>query len=402
MMHRIPSVFLFLAILAACSRQGTTVGNEHSGHGEAAPTTGHEGHAQDPASPHSEHIPEGYAPVQLAPDRVQLFGVQTEKAERQALVREVRTVGIVRTDETRESHVHVKWTGWIEEFSVSFVGQKVQKDDPLFSVYSPELVTAEQELVVAARRAAAAKTAGRTGEVESAELLVETARRKLALWDVPAEAIAGIEKTGEVQRVITVRAPRAGTVIEKTALPGMFVEPPMDLYTIADLSRVWILADLYEYEIPFVTAGQQARFAPVGGQPGGPEITATVAFIAPSVDPMTRTVKTRLEVMNEDGSLRPGAYGTVRLQIPLAEAISIPRDSVIDTGTRKLAFVRVGEGLFEPRALRLGARAGDRIQVLEGLSEGEEIVTRAQFMLDSESRLRAAAAAGGKLGHGGH
>jgi len=321
---------------------------------------------------------------------------------REALTREVRTVGIVRTDETRESHVHVKWEGWIQEFYVSYVGQQVERGDPLFSVYSPDLVTAQAELLVARARAIAARGSGRPGERESAEALLDTARTKLRLFDVPDDAIARVEQEGHVLRALTVRAPRSGTVIEKMALPGMYVEPPMDLYTIADLSRVWVLADLYEYEVPYVRVGQAASFAPVGVEVSSPELEATVAFVAPTVGRKTRTVKVRLELPNEDGRLRPGAYGTVRLEIPLEAALVVPADAVLDTGTRQLAFVQVGEGRFEPRAVTLGARAGGSVQVLEGLDEGEQVVTRAQFMLDSESRLRATPTSGTKHEHGAH
>ena len=400
---RLAGLVAALVMGASCSKEPAPAAGagQHAGHDLPAAPAGHGDHADGSSSAHAEHLPSGYAPVELAADRIQLFGVRTEAASRQALVRDVRTVGIVRSDETRESHVHVKWTGWIEEFSVSYVGQRVAKDDPLFSVYSPELLTAEQELLVAARRAATARTAGRPADIESAELLLDTGRRKLRLWDVPDPTVAAIAKTGEVQRLITGNAPRAGTVIEKTALPGMYVEPAMDLYTIADLEQVWILADLYEYEIPLVAIGQTASIAPVGGPSGQPDIAATVAFIAPSVDPMTRTVKVRFEVPNADGRLRPGAYATVRLAVPLAETVVIPADAVIETGERAIAFVRVADGVFEPRALQLGGRAGDRVQVLTGITDGEEVVTRAQFMLDSESRLRAASGVG-MAGHGGH
>ena len=352
--------------------------------------------------PHATHLPEGHAAVEIAPERVQLFGVRTEPVRRETLVREVRTVGVVRTDETRESHVHVKWEGWIQELFVSYVGQQVARGDPLFSVYSPDLVTAQQELLVALARAGAARSAGRPGERESAEALLDTARTKLRLFDVPDDAIARIEQEGHVLRALTVRAPRSGTVIEKVALPGMYVEPPMELYTIADLSRVWVLADLYEYEAPYVRAGQAASFAPVGAESASPELAATVVFVAPTVGAETRTVKIRLELPNEEGRLRPGAYGTVRLEMPLEAALVVPVDAVLDTGPRQLAFVRVGDGRFEPRVVRLGARAGGRIQVLAGLDEGELVVTRAQFLLDSESRLRATAAGGAKPGHGAH
>jgi Cu(I)/Ag(I) efflux system membrane fusion protein len=331
--------------------------------------------------------------VELGPERAQRFGVRTEPAERRALVREVRTVGIVRTDETRESHVHVKWAGWVEEFFVSFVGQQVKKGERLFSVYSPDLVTAQQELVLAARRLEAAKASERAGEVATARALVEAARAKLLLWDVPAETVARIEKTREVERAVTVRAPRSGTVIEKHVLPGMYVEPEMDLYVIADLSRVWVLVDLYEYEIPFVRPGQAASFSPVGVDSAAGGTAATVAFVDPTLDPVTRTVKVRLEVPNEAGTLRPGGYGTVALSVPLPEAVLIPADAILDTGERSLVFVRAADGVFAPREVCTGARAQGRVQILTGLDAGEEVVTRAQFILDSESRLRAAAAA---------
>jgi Cu(I)/Ag(I) efflux system membrane fusion protein len=346
-------------------------------------------------------FPAGYAPVDIDPGRVQTFGVRSEPATKTALTREVRTVGVVRTDETRESHIHVKWMGWIDQFFVSYVGQSVKRGDPLFSVYSPDLVTAQQELLVAKARLESAERSERAGERESARSLLETARAKLELFDVSPDAIAAIEKRGEVLRTVTVRAPRSGTVIEKRALPGMYIEPEMELYLIADLSRVWVLADLYEYEVPFVSVGQGAVFSPVGVEGTPPELPAKVVFVDPSVDMSTRTVKVRFELENAEGRLRPGAYGTVRLEIPLGEALTVPSDAVLDTGTRQLLFVQTGEGRFEPRAVRLGASAGARVQVLEGLAEGERVVTRAQFMLDSESRLRAAARGGGTP-HGAH
>jgi Cu(I)/Ag(I) efflux system membrane fusion protein len=374
-----------LALLAACEREPEPVHDPHAGHG--APSAPQQG------------VPL-WAEVELSPERVQRFGVRTEKAVRAPFARELRTVGIVRTDETRESHVHVKWIGWIEELRVAYVGQEVALGEPLFSVYSPELVTAEQELLIALGRADAAKDA-RADEQRSAAALVDAARTKLRLWDVPPDAIAKLEQEREVQRTLPVRAPRAGTVLAKNALAGMYVEPDMDLYTVADLSVVWVLADLYEYEAPAVAAGLPATFAPIGS--GGEEtaIEAKVAFVHPTVDPDTRTVKVRLEVRNDDRRLRPGAFGTVRLSVPLGESVLIPSDALIAAGDRRIVFVARGGGRFAPREVQVGAQAAGRVQVRAGLQAGEEVVTRAQFLLDSESRLRAAAPAGGKP-HSGH
>jgi membrane fusion protein, copper/silver efflux system len=355
-----------------------------------------------PAAPgvHDGHAPTGYAPVAISPEREQFFGVRTEAAARGSLIAELRTVGVVRTDETRESHVHVKWNGWIEEFHVSYVGQVVHKGDPLFAVYSPDLVTAQHELILAKKRADSAKEAGRSGDAAAAASLLDAARAKLEFWDVPQKTIDQVEKSGEIQRLITVDAPRDGTVLERMAVPGMYVEPPMDLYTIADLSLVWVLADLYENEIARVQVGTEGTFAAIGAV--GEAIPVRVAFLDPMVNAMTRTVKVRLEVKNEDGRVRPGAYGTVRLELAAAEGIVIASDSVIETGEHSIVFVKTGPGRFEPRHVRLGSRAPDLVQVLDGVKEGEEVVTRAQFLLDSESRLRAATSAGGATSHGAH
>jgi membrane fusion protein, copper/silver efflux system len=354
---------------------------------EHSTSAGHES-AEHRKPTANDTLPVGYGSVALTADRVQRFGIRTEKVTRLALTREVRTVALVKPDETRESHVHVKWNGWIQDLFVNYLGQVVKKGDPLFSVYSPELVAAQQELLIAVRRLAGVKAAGNTPERQSAENLLDTARTKLRLWDVPPDAVAEIEKQGKLRHVITVRAPRTGTVITKKALPGMYVDPNMDLYTVTDLTKVWVIADLYEFEIPYIAKGQKATFTPVGAFAEQREMNASVAFIDPTVNPETRTVKVRLEASNPDGRLRPGAFGVLRLKLPLRETMVIGTNAVIYAGEQELVFIRVGDGLFEPRPIRVGIRAKDRIQVLEGLKEGDEVVTRGQFMLDSESRLR--------------
>lgn len=358
---------------------------------------GHEGAAQDPHAGHQTAEPAqglpGYSTVTLTPERIQRIGVRTEKARKQSLTRLVRSVGIVRTDETLESHIHVKWNGWIEEFFAAYVGQTVKKGDPLFSVYSPDLVTAQHELLIAARR-------GKSETQGFAADALDASRTRLKRWDVPDDVIAEVEKSGRVQRAVTIRSPRDGIILEKMALPGMYVEPAMNLYTVADLSRVWVMVDLYEYEAPLIRKGAKARFVPVGGT--GEEFPATVAFVAPTVDPAARTVKVRLELPNPEFRIRPGAYGSALIDVSLSEAVTIPADAVIDTGVRQIVFIAQGGGRFEPRSVRLGWRAQDQVQVLQGVADGDDVVTRAQFMLDSESRLRAAGTTGGHAGHGGN
>lgn len=372
----------------------------------APPTSAHAGHAGGapvaaPPAPGPGDAPPGYAPVVLPGEREQRFGVRTEPAKEAVLSRTVRTVGLIRTDETRESTVRVKWSGWIEGDTAAFVGQSVRKGDELFRVYSPDLVVAQQEYLVARRRREAARTGSADAGVslDSAEALYDAARTKLRLWDVPDDLVARIDASQEPERVVSARAPRAGTILERSARPGLYVEPSMDLYTIADLSMVWVLADVYEFEAPLARVGQEGTFQLLGGGPA--EVPVTVAFVAPTVDSMTRTVKVRFEVPNPDGTLRPGAFGTVRLPISLGPALTVPSDAVIDTGTRSILFVRTGPGLFSPREVTLGAHADDRVQILAGLVAGEEVVVRAQFLLDSESRLRGATGASAPA-HGGH
>ncbi len=388
---RLAALAAALAATAACSREPDAAPAGHAGHGGQAPVKGQESTApRELASKDAAGALPGYAQVELTAERIQKFGVRTQIVSRVALTRSVRTVGVVRTDETRESEVRVKWDGWIEEFFVSFVGQKVKKGDPLFSVYSPEVFGAQQELIGAAKRAAAGRDPG-------ADAMLAASRGKLRHWDVPEATIAEIEKSGEIQRAITVNAPRDGTVLARAAVPGMMIDPSMALYTIADLSRVWVIVDVYEYEAPAVRIGQSARFEPAGW--GARVIVGEVTFVAPTVDPTTRTVKVRLDLPNEDGSLRPGAYGTVRIEIPAPEGIAIASDAVIDTGTRTIVFVDKGEGVFEPRDVQLGARVAGQAEVLDGLKEGEAVVTRAQFLLDSESRIRGGPTGPGHSGH---
>lgn len=388
---------LTLASLAACSGDDQA-GEDHRRHSQPAPST----ETSAEATHAGDAVPKDYAPVAASDERRQRFAIRTERAQRAKLVREVRTVGVVRTDETRESHVHMKWSGWIDEIFVNYVGQQVTKGARLFSVYSPDLLTAQQELIVAARRSGSPQRSAVDPGARSVDSLLETARAKLRLWEVADETIAEIERTGRVQKSITILSPQSGTVIAKTALSGMFVEPTMDLYTVADLSVLWVTGDIYEFEAPFIAVGQTAVFEPVGTAGSGSEYEAPVSFVSPIVDTVTRTIKIRLEIPNKDGRFRPGAYGVIRIKVPLPEAIVVSADSVIDTGTQKILFVDMGDGIFAPRSVRVGTRAQGFVQVLEGIDEGENIVTRGQFLLDSESRLQAVAESAGSVEHSGH
>ncbi len=373
-----------VALLAArCGKQEPAAA-DHTQHDSAtAAAPGHAGHvgapeATDAGSPH------GYVPVRVDPSRVAPMAVSTAAVEEGEVTRRVRTVGLVVLDETRTAHVHPKVRGWIESISVNFVGQRVEAGDVLCTIYSQEVYAAESELLA---------VLGQGGP------LLQAARRRLALWDVPKSEIARLERTGEARRTFPLLAPRAGTVVAKQALQGMYVDASLELYTLSDLAKLWVLADVYDADVPFVTEGARARLR-IQGLPE--PIETTVAFLYPTLDEATRTRKARFELADEKAGLLPGAFVDVELELAIGRGLTVPESAVIRTGTRSIVFVAHGEPAthFEPREVRLGALAGDRYVVEAGLAAGDRVATGAQFLLDSESRVSASSSKGG--GHAGH
>lgn len=326
--------------------------------------------------------------VAIDPVVVQNIGVRVEPVIEGPLVRTIRTVGTVDYDETRVRDVNTKIAGWIEALHVDFLGASVEQGEPLFEVYSPALFQAQEEYLLALRtqRDPSAARAGQPLD------LVASARTKLELFDVTPKQIEALAAAGQPSRTMSVLSPYAGTVIGKHANEGMRIEPGMQVFRIADLSRVWILVTLYESQLPFVSDGQKAVMSLpyIPGQ----TFEGRVVYIYPYVDTRTREVQVRLEFENPTGLLKPGMFATVELQSTLKrEAVLVPRAAVIATGTRSVAFVSLGEGKFEPRNVRIGAKTGDgQVEVLEGLRPGELVVTSGQFLLDSESRVREALA----------
>jgi membrane fusion protein, copper/silver efflux system len=354
------------------------------------PASGHESHASpapaQAAAAHEGHpgaapgsMPEGYAEVRVAPERQQLIGLKVAKAERVRLTGTVRASAIVQPDETREAHVHPKLMGWVQELFVNAVGQPVKKGQPLYSLYSQELFAAQQEYLRA--------------RATSPELAA-AARARLRLWDVPDDQVRRIEREGP-QKAIIFRSPLDGTVIEKQVVAGHYVDPEMLLYRIADLSRVWVVADVYEFEVNRLAPGGLARIV-VQGVPE--PVQAPVDYVYPTVDLVSRTVKVRLVVPNPGGTLRPGSFATVELPTTPTEALWIPEEAVVDTGTRQVVYVALGEGRFRPTLVKVGRRVSGRVEVREGLSAGDSVVVSAQFLIDSESRLRGLPSSP----HGGH
>jgi Cu(I)/Ag(I) efflux system membrane fusion protein len=325
--------------------------------------------------------------VAIDPVVVQNIGVRVEPVTEGPLVRTIRTVGTVDYDETRVRDVNTKIAGWIEKLHVDFVGASVEQGQPLFELYSPALFQAQEEYLLALR------TQRNRGDPGGQPLdLVQSARTKLELFDITPGQIEALAAAGEPSRTMTVLSPHTGTVIAKHANEGMKVDPGMQVFRIADLSRVWVLVTLYESQLPFVTEGQRAVMSLpyIPGQ----SFEGRVVYIYPYVDTRTREVQMRLEFENPTGLLKPGMFATVELQSTLKrDAVLAPRAAVITTGARSVAFVSLGEGKFEPRQVRTGVETSEGgIEVLDGLKPGELVVTSGQFLLDSESRVREALA----------
>lgn len=366
-------VFVLLFVATACKQEPAP--SSHSGHGAAS--------ASAVAVDHSAHggVPEGHTEVEIPKERQERIGLAVAPAERTALDGAVRATAIVQVEEAREAHVHSKLMGYVRTLYVNTIGQKVRKGEPLYSIYSQDLLVAQQEYLRARKFSTD---------------LADAARERLRLWDIPDDQIRQIEEKGVPVEAIVVRAPISGTVVEKSIVSGHFVEPDMMLYRIADLSRLWVIAEVYEYELARVDRKGTATIT-VEGLPD--PITAAIDYVYPTVDVASRTVKVRMVVDNKAGALRPGNFATVELPVLGGEVLTVPDQAVIDTGFRRIVYVAAGEGRFRPVEVEVGRRVGDRAEIRKGLVEGDQVVVSAQFLVDSESRLRAA---GSKPGHGGH
>lgn len=330
---------------------------------------------------------EGHGVVEIAPDKQQLIGVVTTKAEVRDLKNLIRAVGQVVVDEERLSDIHTKIEGWIEQLYVNKTGQVVRKGQPLLTIYSPDLVSTQEEYLVALRSRDRTKSSPFVEVRRSGDSLVAAARKRLELWDISAAEIARLEDTGEVKKALTLYAPASGYVMEKMAVAGMRVMPEMTLYRLADLSRVWVDVSVYEYEAPLLRLGERATLT-MAAHPGH-ELGGQVSYVYPTVETMTRTLRARVEFANPALMLKPGMYADVVIEVAAGKALAIPEEAVLDSGTRKIVFVKQGEGTFVPREVTLGARAAGYYPVLTGLSEGEEVVSSPNFLIDSESRLQA-------------
>ena len=324
--------------------------------------------------------------VTIPLDRLQTIGVKYEQVARRPLEKVIRTVGRVAVDERKLAKVTIKFHGWIEELFVSATGDHVKKGQALFTIYSPDLVASQEEYLLALQ--------GRKqmGESEFPEVargskdLLEATKRRFQLWDIREDHIRELERTGKVLKALPIHSPITGTVIKKEALAGSHVDPGEELYMIADLSHLWILADIYEYELSFVKIGQQAAVT-LSYDPGI-VLTGHVGFVYPTLDAKTRTAKVRFELDNPDETLKPDMYANVELRVNLGTKLAVPQEAVIESGQNHLAFIHHGGGRLEPRLIKTGVKTGEYYEVLDGLKEGDHVVTSANFLIDSESRLK--------------
>ncbi|MGH7695125.1 MAG: efflux RND transporter periplasmic adaptor subunit [Gemmatimonadaceae bacterium] len=327
-------------------------------------------------------------PVTLSPEAAQRIGVTYTTATLGPLSREVRTVGQVTFDETRVKAIALKIDGWIERLYVDYTGKPVQSGAPLLTIYSPMLVTAQEELLLA-KKLAHDVTGGTSDAARGADELLRSARRRLAYWDIPENDVDRIERTGQVERTLTLRAPVGGVVVEKSVLAGQKIMAGDALYRVADLSVVWVEGEVFEQDLALARAGLPAiaEFEALPGQ----QFTGRITYIYPTINPDTRTARVRVELANRGQRLKPGMYATLRFSGGRrANVLSLPRSAILSTGERNLIFVRRADGQLEPREVRIGITGEDRIEVLSGVAAGETVVASATFLVDAESNLGSA------------
>lgn len=339
----------------------------------------------------------GQAEVRISPERQQLIGVQRERVARQPLERVLRAPGRVDYDERRVDHVHTRTEGWIRKVYANYTGQMVKAHQALFTFYSPELEAAQAEYLLALRGVMALGDNPIEEVAEGAAALLSASRSRLLQWEFGEEQLAELEKAGAPLSEVSIYTHSGGFVVEKQALEGMRAEPGADLYTIADLGVVWIHADLYEHELALVHEGQEAVVS-LSYYPGQ-VFRGKVVFVYPYIETQTRTGRARIEFANPDWQLKPGMFTQVEIETAGREGLVVPASAVLDSGARRLVFVDRGEGRFEPRQVELGGRSGEGYEVLSGLTEGEQVITSANFLIDSESQLKAALSAMGNHQH---
>ncbi len=324
--------------------------------------------------------------VHINPEQQQLIGIRTALVQERNITKTIRAAANLKYDETRLAHVHTKVEGWIDHVHVNYTGQLVRQGQPLFSVYSPDLVAAQEEYLLALKGRQTLGDSPIQGVGAGSESLLRAARRRLELLDVTDEQIKALEERGKPQKSITVYSNISGFVVDRKAFENVRVTPDLDLYAIADLSTIWAEADVYEFEASMLSVGQRATMT----LPAFPNSVydGTISYIYPQLNTETRTLRVRLDLENPRFLLKPGMYSNVEIRIGLGRSLVVPADAVIDSGTRQTVLIDRGNGYFEPREVEVGERAEDTAAITHGLRRGERVVTRANFLVDSESNLR--------------
>jgi Cu(I)/Ag(I) efflux system membrane fusion protein len=354
-----------------------------------------------PASSMKEEMEEGEKGVEIAPGKQQLIGIKKVEASVQPTQKTIRTVGRIDYDERKLATVNIKVEGWIEKLYADYAGKYVKKGEKLVDIYSPELYSAQLEFVnllewkteKAHRFQRNVEFSwgdryGATGRMLTFDIdaLIQVAKQKLKLWEIPDEQVEKIERDKEPTRLLTIHSPINGYIIQKQVVEGTRIQPGDKIFDIADLSTLWVIADIYAHELPLIKVGQAARIG-VSFFPGK-EFSSKIDYIYPTLSGSTRTAKVRFILTNPDGRLKPQMFTDVEVVIDLGKRLVIPSDAVIDTGTKQVVYVDKGEGYFEPREVTLGLRADEMVEVIKGLKEGEKVACAANFLIDSEAKLK--------------
>jgi RND family efflux transporter MFP subunit len=348
----------------------------------------YEGGEAGPAAPVDEAASLPMGTFKVSPEKQQLIGVSYGQVESGAGVRTFRAVGKVAFDETRMARVHARVEGWIDQVLVDFTGQLVTKGQRLLTLYSPEMLATQQEYLLALKSKDMLKNSTLGDAVQQSNSLIAASRKRLELWDLSDAQIEEVARTGKPVTNITLNAPISGYVIARNAFPKQRITPETELYNIVDLSRIWIMADVFENEAPMIRLNQQASVSLANSR--GKSFRAKVNYIQPQVDPLTRTLKVRLEAENPEMLLKPDMYADVEFRVAMPRRITVPSEAVLNSGERKTVFVDRGNGYIEPRDVEIGERIGDRLEIIKGLKPGERIVISGNFLIDSESQLKAA------------
>jgi multidrug efflux pump subunit AcrA (membrane-fusion protein) len=381
-------MYRFLFLLFFLFLNLSVLAQPHAGHNM---NSGKADTPSDPSSRSSQSKDDARIAVNVPIEQQTRIGLKVSKVEKRDVVRTIRTIGTVTADETKEYHFHTKINGWVEKVYADYVGRRIRKGEPLFDLYSPDLITTQEEYLEARKQ-----------RDPTAQEIAKAAIDRLLLWGVPPSEVNKLKTSGKVKPSVTFVSLADGFIASKKVVNGMYITPDMDLYQIDDLANLWVVVTLYEYDVAAVSVGDEVEIR----LPYDPDVVikGKINYLFPEIEAETRTAKARIEIDNADQKLKPRMFVDVELTKDMGMSLLIPEDAVIDTGTKKIVFVKTGPSSFDPRKITVGPRIGTEVVILSGIKEGEEVVTSAHFLIDAESKLRAVLQTDGatKPGHSGH